>query len=182
MDTYTVDAERAGTWWALSVREAPDIHTQVKRIDQAEDMAREAIALTLEVEPTSFDVNVITRYDDESAGHLEDFEAHRNRAARAKAEADACDIATARMMRDAGYSLRDIAAGMHLSYQRVHQLIEASPPTCPICKAPGEWDLVMVTRHSDTGPPRRIEALAGKCSADNTHWYYPGPVLEDTGT
>ncbi|MEO8252636.1 MAG: transcriptional regulator, partial [Chloroflexota bacterium] len=58
MKRYTVRARRIGSWWALDVERVPGAHTQVRRIDQAEEMAREAIAGVLDIAPASFEVLV----------------------------------------------------------------------------------------------------------------------------
>lgn len=53
---YTAVCRRAGDWWAIAVPEINGVHTQARRLDQVEHMAREAIALMLDVAPDSFDV------------------------------------------------------------------------------------------------------------------------------
>ncbi|WP_062349483.1 hypothetical protein [Herbidospora yilanensis] len=49
MSTYHVAAQKCGTWWALTV-EGPGLsrpaHTQVHRLDEAEDMVRDLLALS----------------------------------------------------------------------------------------------------------------------------------------
>ena len=55
---YTVTAERDGRRWLLRVPELPGVFSQATRLDQAEHMARDAIALMLDVSPDSFDVGI----------------------------------------------------------------------------------------------------------------------------
>ena len=55
---YTVEAIRSGNWWAITVPEIKGFFSQARRLDQVETMAREAIALMLNVRPDSFDVEV----------------------------------------------------------------------------------------------------------------------------
>lgn len=55
---YNALCTREGNWWAIDVPGVPGVHTQAKRLDQAEAMARDAVALMLEVPPDSFDVEV----------------------------------------------------------------------------------------------------------------------------
>lgn len=55
---YNALCTREGNWWAIDVPGVPGVHTQAKRLDQAEAMARYAVALMLEVPPDSFDVEV----------------------------------------------------------------------------------------------------------------------------
>jgi predicted RNase H-like HicB family nuclease len=55
---YRVRSRRVGDWWAIDVPDVPHIHTQAKRLDQVEGMARDAIALLLDVPRNSFDIAV----------------------------------------------------------------------------------------------------------------------------
>ena len=48
---YRVTARRSGEWWALDVPELPGVHSQTKRLEQAEAEISEAIALMLDCEP-----------------------------------------------------------------------------------------------------------------------------------
>ena len=56
--TYTVNAARHGDWWAISVDELPGVFSQARRLDQVGGMARDAIALFLDLPPTRFDLSV----------------------------------------------------------------------------------------------------------------------------
>jgi hypothetical protein len=56
--SYVVHARRRDKWWELSVPEADRAFTLVKRLSQAEAMARKVIALVLDVPENSFDVIV----------------------------------------------------------------------------------------------------------------------------
>ncbi|MGX7758789.1 type II toxin-antitoxin system HicB family antitoxin [Streptomyces angustmyceticus] len=47
MTAYRVTAHRTGDWWALEVPDLPGVFSQVTRLDQAEQAAREAIAVML---------------------------------------------------------------------------------------------------------------------------------------
>jgi predicted RNase H-like HicB family nuclease len=58
VNTYTAVCRRSGNWWAISVRELKGVHTQARRLDQVADMARDAIALTLDVDPNEIKVAV----------------------------------------------------------------------------------------------------------------------------
>ncbi len=55
---YTVRAQRTGDWWAIDSPDVPGVFSQAKRLDRVEEMAREAIALLLEVPADSFEVDV----------------------------------------------------------------------------------------------------------------------------
>ena len=56
--TYTARCQRSGDWWAISVTELRGVHTQARRLEKAEAMVREAIALFLDVPSDSFDVRI----------------------------------------------------------------------------------------------------------------------------
>jgi predicted RNase H-like HicB family nuclease len=58
MSTYRVEARRVGGWWALEVPELPGVFSQVRRLDAAEEAAREAIALMLGVDADTVSVDV----------------------------------------------------------------------------------------------------------------------------
>lgn len=59
MKTYTVVATREGNWWIVAIPEIDGI-TQARTITEAADMARDYIALTLDVPADSFDIRVQT--------------------------------------------------------------------------------------------------------------------------
>ncbi|SCE80118.1 Uncharacterised protein family (UPF0150) [Micromonospora mirobrigensis] len=55
---YTAKCVRSGDWWAITVPEIKGVFSQARRLDQVEAMTREAIALMLDVDPHSFDIDV----------------------------------------------------------------------------------------------------------------------------
>jgi predicted RNase H-like HicB family nuclease len=55
--TYAAACQREGNWWVIAVYELDRV-TQARRLDQAEAMARDLIALWLDVDPSSFAVIV----------------------------------------------------------------------------------------------------------------------------
>jgi bifunctional DNA-binding transcriptional regulator/antitoxin component of YhaV-PrlF toxin-antitoxin module/predicted RNase H-like HicB family nuclease len=57
-NTYKLIATREGGWWSIEVPEIPGVFSQARRLDQAEETARDGIALMLEVPEDSFDVVV----------------------------------------------------------------------------------------------------------------------------
>lgn len=58
MTRYTAVCRRSGDWWAISVPELKGVHSQAKHLEQVDAMAREAVALFLDVTPGSFRVSV----------------------------------------------------------------------------------------------------------------------------
>ncbi len=58
---YTAVCERSGDWWAVSVPRLPGVHTQARTLDEVSDVAREAIALMLDLDPQAIHVSVEPR-------------------------------------------------------------------------------------------------------------------------
>lgn len=58
VNTYTAVCRRSGNWWAISVRELKGLHTQARRLDQVADLARDAVALMLDVDPDQIEMSV----------------------------------------------------------------------------------------------------------------------------
>ena len=122
--TYRVTAVRSGRWWAIEVPDLRGIHSQARRLDQVEAMAREAIALILAVPEDSFDVSIQT--DLASLGALQ---ASIEEALKAREAAElAQDRASTTMrhavgeIRSSGYTSRDAGVLLGLSNQRISQI------------------------------------------------------------
>jgi hypothetical protein len=60
---YTAVARRSGRWWAIAVRELDGVYSQARRLDGVERTARATIALVMDVDPASFDINVVENLD-----------------------------------------------------------------------------------------------------------------------
>ena len=60
MDTYTATATREGNWWVIIITAGErEIATQAKGLDRAEEIAREAISMALDIPEDSFAINLI---------------------------------------------------------------------------------------------------------------------------
>ena len=123
--TYTARARRSGAWWAIDVPDLPGVYSQARRLDRVDSMARNAIALFLDVDPASLDIRVEMnlpsdlRRDVDAVGRL-------------RAEADRLQVESSGAMRrlthellGRGLSVRDAAAILGISHQRVSQLVRA---------------------------------------------------------
>ena len=123
MKTYTVRAERSGDWWALEVPELPGVFSQARRLDQAQTMARDAIAAMLDVATDSFDVEVVTVLDDETRAALDDLAQAREELSRAQRRtAGATQQAVKVLTHRDRLTVRDAGRVLGLSYQRVAQV------------------------------------------------------------
>ena len=124
---YEVLAERDGRHWFLRVNELPGVFSQVRRLDQAEDMARDAIAAFLDVRADGFGVMVTVKLpadlERDVAGVI-DLRGAIDRTEREYAE-QSCRLAT-RLVQGEGMTVREAGRLLGLSYQRVSQLVASA--------------------------------------------------------
>ena len=123
--TYEVRVTgREGRWWAVEIPELGGV-TQAARLAEVETEARDYIAVTLDVAPSTVNVRVVMD-DTRHARGLQE-RAERIRVARAQAEvieAEATretEILVRQLVQD-GVPTRDIATLVGVSFQRVSQL------------------------------------------------------------
>lgn len=121
--TYTARARRTGAWWAIDVPDLPGVYSQVRRLDRVESMARDAIALFLDVDPATLEIRVETNLPSELRRDVD-------AVGRLRAEADRLQVESSGAMRHVthellgrGLSVRDAAAILGISHQRVSQLV-----------------------------------------------------------
>lgn len=123
--TYTARCVRAGDWWAIIVPEVPGVFSQARRLDQAEEMARDAIAAMLRVSPRSFDVSVSPDLPGGISAEIDAAKELRQVAERAQREATAATRQVAATLLEAcQLTLRDIGSLLGMSHQRVSQVLE----------------------------------------------------------
>lgn len=126
MTTYTARATRSGDWWAIEVEELEGVFTQARRLEQVEAMARDAIALMLDIPPDSFDIVMQPELPVEWRTDLDQMWRMRQAADLVTSMAMIKTIQTVRALRDdAGLPLRDIGRVLGISFQRVHQLLSS---------------------------------------------------------
>ncbi len=120
--TYTVRAERDGKVWFLRVNELDGVFTQARRLEQAEAMVRDVIAVMLEVAPDAFDL-VIEPVLDPAAERLV-FRARtlRSIATQLAAASNTHLLITVHHLVAQGLTTRDVGDLFDLSFQRVAQL------------------------------------------------------------
>lgn len=123
--TYTARCQRSGDWWAISVPELRGVHTQARRLEKAEAMVRDAIALFLDVRSDSFDVRIEPVLPRDLQGKV-------GRARKVRGEAEVLQreaaIASAEVAADlvqtAHLTVRDAGRVLGLSHQRITQLLK----------------------------------------------------------
>jgi hypothetical protein len=119
---YTVNARRAGAWWAIDVVELPGVFSQARRLDRVEWMARDAIATFLNVAPDTFDIAVRPDVERSINKLVVQAVVARGRAAAAQAEASNAQRVAIRRLIESGLPMRDIGQIVGVSHQRVGQL------------------------------------------------------------
>ena len=120
---YTVEARRSGSWWALSVPELPGVHSQVRRLEQAEPMIRDAISLAFDVACDDIKISgpipIVSPHVDDL---LRSTRANRQHLAELKQTVDSQSRQLAHDMAGEGIPVRDIANVLNVSFQHAAKL------------------------------------------------------------
>lgn len=121
--TYRANVTRDGKYWLVHV---PDIdkYTQARNLAEVEDMARDLIALWLEVPPATIAVHADIELPAVVSQHLQWADKYREEAAEAQASAAREYRAAAAELRAAGLTVRDVGKALGVSHQRAQQLLE----------------------------------------------------------
>lgn len=120
---YTAHAERAGAWWAIEVDGVRNAVSQARRLEQVEAMAREVVALLLDVGPDTFDIDVEVHVPEQWSSWVEELRAKQAAQSRAERAASTSLRETARRLKESGLPVRDVGSIMGVSPQRVSQLL-----------------------------------------------------------
>src|SRR5450759_941252 len=124
--TYTARCQHSGDWWAISVPELKGVNTQARRLEKAEAMARDAIALFLDVPTDSFEVRVEPILPRELQKKVGRAKKVRGEAEELQAEAATVSAAVAAdLVQGAHLTVRDAGRVLGLSHQRIAQLLKA---------------------------------------------------------
>ena len=119
---YRAIAERDGSWWAIRVPELRGVYSQTRRLADVEAMARDVIALVLDVAPDSFAVSVEPALGSDVARLVEQALAGRLDAERAVRLASEQLREAVDRLSASGLTVRDIAHVLGLSHQRIAQV------------------------------------------------------------
>lgn len=133
--TYTAVCRRVGDWWAIDVPQIRGVHTQARRLDQVEAMARDAISLLRDVPADGFDVTVEPHLDEEAEQTVAASTDATRRARQATEEARRLQReAATTLLTTCGLTVRDAGVLLHVSPQRVSQL--ARKPAKTVADSP----------------------------------------------
>lgn len=121
---HRVEVARSGRWWAITVPELGGVFSQARRLDQVDAMAREAIALMLDIDPA--DVGELDIEVEPPARVVDVLEALKRSEVQAE-EARETLVETRRRaaeeLRAAGLPLRDVGELLGVTHQRVSQIL-----------------------------------------------------------
>lgn len=122
---YRATAERSEGWWAIGTAVSGDrtVWTQSRRLDLASEVAAESVAMALDIPTAEISVMVEPVLKPDLAAeihHVHELGADAARAQEAHAKANR---SLASRLVDEGYSVRDAGVLMHISPQRVSQLV-----------------------------------------------------------
>lgn len=121
---YRVEVVRSGGWWAITVPALDGVFSQVKRLSQVEDSAREAISLMLDIgEDNIGGLDIAVTPPAQAADLLEALEVSLATADEATRAAVAARREVAELLRAEGLPLRDVGELIGVSHQRVSQLL-----------------------------------------------------------
>ena len=120
---YQVDVTRDGRWWMVSIPEIDGL-TQTRRLGDAVRMAREHIAVTLDLPLSTVDVTLRSISVDDVAVSDEAAAIERDRAEAERLNGEARTRAErlAKALADRSVPMRDIGTVLQVSHQRAHQL------------------------------------------------------------
>ena len=121
---YAVTAERDGPRWFQRVDELPGAFSQVRRLDTADGMARDANAAFLDVAPDSFDMAIEVRLSANLQRDVAGVVDLRNAIDPTEREYAQRTLRLAtRLVKSEGMTVREVGHLLGLSYQRVSQLV-----------------------------------------------------------
>jgi hypothetical protein len=124
MTRYRVEVTRDGKWWMVAIPELDGL-TQARRLEEAPRMARDYIAIVLDVPIAEVDVDLavidVDGVDVVEAVAKLDAEKAEVDAARERVANDTRSLAKA--LAGKKVPVRDIGAILGVSHQRAHQLV-----------------------------------------------------------
>ena len=133
MNTYHVNASRDGKFWMLEIT-GPGLKrsgaTQVRRLDQAEDMVRDWLATRFDLlDETAIEIVIEPVLPAKGRSVVNAVLSKRQAAEVAQREALEATTAAARELTKHDLTTRDIGVLLGISHQRVSQMINTKPVT-----------------------------------------------------
>ncbi|MCS5732027.1 helix-turn-helix domain-containing protein [Herbiconiux moechotypicola] len=123
MTHYAVTAEWTGRWWVLQAVDAPGAISQVRHLAHVDEII-EAIAFVTGQHESEIEVDLEPTIPGPVADELARADEARALARHHNAVAASKSRAAVQLLRSSGMSLDDIGAMLHVSKQRVSQLLK----------------------------------------------------------
>jgi hypothetical protein len=125
---YTSRYERdEHDWWVATVK-GVGAQTQGRTVGQAQERIREELSVLLDVEPDQLDLRHGIQLPSAARKALGVAEKASTRAKQEAMRADQATRDAAEVLVKCGMSLRDAGTLLGVSRQRVHQILESTPP------------------------------------------------------
>jgi len=127
MTDYTSVATRIASGWRLQCREVPGAISSVRRLDQAEEAQREAIAFVADVEESSLgEIHLVVELDPRLSHQRDELSAIAAEASRLRGVESAMRAELVRDLLDRELPMRDVGRILGISHQRVAQIAKGS--------------------------------------------------------
>jgi hypothetical protein len=122
--SYHATVTRDGKWWMIAIPGIDGL-TQARRLSEAEKMAREYVAVSLDVplESVAIDLHMDNVAGIDVSDSLAEIREGRERAAELDESTRRRSSELARELAAANIPVRDIGTLMGVSFQRAHQLV-----------------------------------------------------------
>ena len=126
MKTYRADVTRDDGWWIMHARiPRTVIYSQAKRIDDIEFMIRDAIAGALNVNPDSFELELVFDLDSDVLDQVTRAREASLEAAEVQERASRESRAAVQALRKEGLTLKEAGYFLGVTPQRVAQLLNS---------------------------------------------------------
>lgn len=121
---YQVNAVRSGKWWALEFPNNAGVHSQVKGLDHAAEVAAEALSFSLNVVIPASEINIEVTLTPELDTAIQDATRSRLAAATATDLAKEAMVTAVTTCSSYGLSTRDIGQLIGISHQYAAKILQ----------------------------------------------------------
>ncbi|MUK02809.1 antitoxin HicB [Vibrio cholerae] len=125
METFNATARREGKWWVIEIPELGQT-TQARTFAEIKVMATDLAAVMRDVDPSEVEVSVRVDTPELPEATWREAREKTQQAQQLTREAAAASREVVNSLRASGYTMRDIAAILGMSHQRVSQLTAES--------------------------------------------------------
>lgn len=131
--TYRVRAKRWAKGWELHIEDVGV--TQAKKLNDAEAMAKDYIALDLDIPEDSFDVEIVPDVGEDLNQEMREARSALLAASAAQEDAATSSRKVVQRLQNEGLSGREIATALAISPQRVSQLLGSATAASKLANA-----------------------------------------------